>query len=177
MAKLLVHESAGVREFELVDNEVSIGRELDNTLRLADPSISRHHAVIRHMADGFQIQDLESSNGVLINGHKLANSLLQNGDRVTLGQLHLIFEDPEQVKQPDATATLRMEQKPHNPLGTTRLDPAMMAKIHAEQKQDFAGISEDTASPVYVPPPPSMSRGGNHESLWSRLKAFFHRFF
>ena len=35
MAKLLVQESSGVREFELVDNEVKVGRELDNTLRLA----------------------------------------------------------------------------------------------------------------------------------------------
>ena len=45
MAKLLVQESNGAREFELVDLEVQIGRELDNALRLADPSISRHHAV------------------------------------------------------------------------------------------------------------------------------------
>ena len=52
MAKLQVQESGGAREFELVDVEVSIGRELDNALRLPDPSISRHHAVIRQAGAG-----------------------------------------------------------------------------------------------------------------------------
>jgi len=33
MAKLLIQESNGAREFEIVDQEVSIGRELDNALR------------------------------------------------------------------------------------------------------------------------------------------------
>ena len=74
MAKLLVHESAGIREFEIIDNEVHMGRELDNTLRLPDPSISRHHCVIRKVGGGFEIQDLQSSNGVLVNGNRVQAS-------------------------------------------------------------------------------------------------------
>ncbi|HEX9081235.1 MAG TPA: FHA domain-containing protein, partial [Holophagaceae bacterium] len=89
MAKLLVHESAGVREFEIVDNEVHMGRELDNTLRLPDPSISRHHCVVRKVAGGYEIQDLQSSNGVLVNGNRVQSSPLRDGDRITLGQVQL----------------------------------------------------------------------------------------
>ena len=99
MAKLLIHESAGVREFELVDNEIHIGRELDNTLRLPDPSISRHHCVIRRIGDGFEIQDLQSSNGVLVNGNRIQTSPLRHGDRVTLGQIQLTFQDPQAQAQ------------------------------------------------------------------------------
>lgn len=95
MAKLLVHETAGIREFDIVDSEVRIGRELDNTLRLADPSISRHHAVLRRVAQGYEIQDLHSSNGVIINGNRLPLILLRDMDRITLGQVHLTFSDPE----------------------------------------------------------------------------------
>ena len=95
MAKLLVHESAGVREFEIVDEEVHMGRELDNTLRLPDPSISRHHCVLRRVAGGYEIQDLQSSNGVLVNGNRVQSSPLRNGDRITLGQVQLTFQDPQ----------------------------------------------------------------------------------
>lgn len=117
MAKLLVQESNGAREFELVDLEVNIGRELDNTLRLADPSISRHHAVIRLGVSGHEIHDLQSSNGVLLNGNKVPSALLHDGDRITLGQIQITFVDP---------------RGPHsNPLGTVRMAQEEMAKLWA----------------------------------------------
>jgi len=144
MAKLLVQESAGVREFELVDNEVHIGRELDNALRLADPSISRHHAVIRRTATGYEVQDLQSSNGVLVNGTRLPVATLKDGDRVTLGQIQMTFVDPV---PPEALATMAVPAgEPASPLGTVRMDPSEMAKIQ--------GLRRDTAPQPAIPPAP-----------------------
>lgn len=138
MAKLLVQESAGTREFELVDNEVHIGRELDNALRLADPSISRHHAVIRRTQAGWEVQDLQSSNGVLVNGNRVPSSLLQDGDRVTLGQIQMTFSEPAA-----SLGTVMMPAgEPQNPLGTVRMDASEMAKIQ--------GVA---AAPAPLPPP------------------------
>lgn len=127
MAKLLVHESAGIREFEIIDNEVHMGRELDNTLRLPDPSISRHHCVIRKVGGGFEIQDLQSSNGVLVNGNRVQASPLRDGDRITLGQVQLTFQDP----RPEVAATVAisaMEAPP--PTGTVRMSADQLAAIH-----------------------------------------------
>ncbi|MBK9796916.1 MAG: FHA domain-containing protein [Holophagaceae bacterium] len=127
MAKLLVHESAGVREFEIIDNEVHMGRELDNTLRLPDPSISRHHCVIRKLGGGFEIQDLQSSNGVLVNGNRVQASPLRDGDRITLGQVQLTFQDP----RPEVAATVAisvMDAPP--PSGTVRMSADQLAAIH-----------------------------------------------
>lgn len=139
MAKLLVQESAGMREFELVDNEVHIGRELDNALRLADPSISRHHAVIRRTQDGWEVQDLQSSNGVLVNGNRVPAAVLKDGDRVTLGQIQMTFSEPAA-----SLGTVMMPAgEPQSPLGTVRMDPSEMAKIQ--------GIG---AAPAPAPPPP-----------------------
>ncbi len=146
MAKLLVQESAGVREFELVDNEVQIGRELDNALRLADPSISRHHAVIRRTATGYEVQDLQSSNGVLVNGTRLPVATLKDGDRVTLGQIQMTFVDPVPA---EALATMAVPAgEPASPLGTVRMDPSEMAKIQ--------GLRGDTAPQPTIPPAPIM---------------------
>jgi pSer/pThr/pTyr-binding forkhead associated (FHA) protein len=95
MAKLLIHETTGIREFELVDEEVRIGRELDNTLRLPDPSVSRHHAVLKRTPGGYAIQDKNSSNGVYVNDEKVEDAELSDGDNITLGQLQLTFKDPD----------------------------------------------------------------------------------
>ena len=133
MAKLLVQESDGAREFELVDLEVNIGRELDNTLRLADPSISRHHAVIRLGASGYEIHDLQSSNGVLLNGNRVPSAPLHDGDRITLGQMQLTFIDPP--AGPGASG---------NPLGTVRMTPEAMARIWSQEPE----------APPPVPPAP-----------------------
>ena len=139
MAKLLVQESNGVREFELVDQEVKIGRELDNALRLSDPSISRHHAVLRRTAQGYEIEDLGSSNGVLVNGVKTGSGRLQDGDRVTLGQMQLTFIDPPPPED-------------INPLGTVRMNLAEMALIQAGATPPAAA---SPASPEPVPALPA----------------------
>ena len=128
MAKLLVHESTGVREFEIVDNEVHMGRELDNTLRLPDPSMSRHHCVIRKVGGGYEIQDLQSSNGVLVNGNRVQASPLRDGDRITLGQVQLTFQDPHPQGNP--TVSISREEVPPPPTGTVRMSAQELAAIH-----------------------------------------------
>lgn len=145
MAKLLVHESAGVREFDLVDAEVHIGRELDNSLRLADPSISRHHCMLRRTPGGFEISDLQSSNGVLINGSRVQSSPLRDGDRITLGQIQLSFSDPAPV---GATVAVNRDMVPPAPQvgGTVRMSADQMAAIH--------GGGATTPIPDLAPEPP-----------------------
>lgn len=142
MAKLLVQETAGVREFELVDAEVRIGRELDNALRLSDPSISRHHAVIRRTVDGYEVEDLQSSNGVLVNGTKVQTLALQDGDRVTLGQVHMTFVNPQVAE---------------SPLGTVRMNLEDMAKIQAPVPPPPAEVTSEAltvAEPAPEAPAP-----------------------
>jgi uncharacterized RDD family membrane protein YckC len=136
MAKLLIQESNGAREFELVDVEITIGRELDNSLRLSDPSISRHHATLTRTPEGYEIHDQGSSNGVLLNGVKVGAGSLKDGDRITLGQMQLTFVDP-----PAAAPAL-------NPLGTVRMSLEDMARIQA-------GATSETE--VGVVPPPAVA--------------------
>jgi pSer/pThr/pTyr-binding forkhead associated (FHA) protein len=95
MAKLLIHESAGIREFELVDEEVRIGRELDNALRLPDPSVSRHHAVLMRTPEGYVLQDKNSSNGVYVNDERAEETTLSDGDEITLGQIQITFQNTD----------------------------------------------------------------------------------
>jgi pSer/pThr/pTyr-binding forkhead associated (FHA) protein/uncharacterized RDD family membrane protein YckC len=143
MAKLLVQESSGVREFELVDNEIQVGRELDNALRLADPSISRHHALLRKTEAGYEILDQGSSNGVLLNGAKVQSSPLQDGDRITLGQIQMTFVDPKPAME-----------EPASPLGTVRINPEDMRRVQGVQGVPFPDPVPPPAPPVQPRVPP-----------------------
>jgi uncharacterized RDD family membrane protein YckC len=159
MAKLLVHESAGIREFEIVDNEVHMGRELDNTLRLPDPSISRHHCVIRKVGGGYEIQDLQSSNGVLVNGNRVQSSPLRDGDRVTLGQVQLTFQDPR--PEVSATVAISVQEAPQVPTGTVRMSADQLAAIHtgkpAAEPEARIQIQDQVATgPVPTPGRPTV---------------------
>jgi hypothetical protein len=95
MAKLLIHESAGIREFELMDDEVRIGREFDNNLRIADASVSRYHAAIRREGRNYTVVDLESVNGIAVMGRKVAMAALSDGAQFSLGQVKVTFVDSE----------------------------------------------------------------------------------
>jgi len=104
MAKLLIHETNGIREFELMDEEVHIGRELDNTLRIADPSVSRHHAVLRRTPNGYVLEDKKSSNGVVINYVRVDEATIKDGDQFSLGHIQITFQDNDSIRIADSSA-------------------------------------------------------------------------
>jgi Nif-specific regulatory protein len=74
--------------------EVSIGRDALNLLSIPDPSVSRRHCVIVQDEHGFNIRDLNSRNGTLVNGTPIREHQLKHGDQITIGDsLCLFFVD------------------------------------------------------------------------------------
>ena len=68
-----------------------IGRDPNNHLSLLDRTISRKHAVINLVENQYIISDLKSLKGILVNGSKMNEAVLQDGDEITLGALRLHF--------------------------------------------------------------------------------------
>jgi len=83
---------------ELGDKEVLIGRQAGADVVLPDAFISRRHAIVRKVGDGYVLEDLKSAHGTSVNGERVATKLLSNGDRIELadGRLELQFwaEEP-----------------------------------------------------------------------------------
>jgi hypothetical protein len=96
-----------------------IGRHADNELMVADASISRFHAEIKHELNSrYVIRDLESLNGVYVNGRKARTAILSNGDLIELGDVTLKFtvfaahDRPDMEASSDSTVTpFRVSEK------------------------------------------------------------------
>lgn len=97
MGKLIITESSGVaRELALDKERVSIGRHADNDICLNDKAVSGHHAVIITILSDSFLEDLDSTNGTLVNGKQIAKHPLSNGDTVTIGRNSLRYESEQQ---------------------------------------------------------------------------------
>ncbi len=68
-----------------------IGRSKDCDVQLSDPNVSRRHAELRQEGASYWIVDLDSTNGVEVNGRRLKRAKLEDGDRVLLGSTELVF--------------------------------------------------------------------------------------
>jgi hypothetical protein len=65
---------------------VRIGRGAGATLRMADESVSRFHAELRHVDDSWMLRDLGSMNGTTVNGLRITTTVrVRPGDRVSFG--------------------------------------------------------------------------------------------
>ena len=78
--------------FILGDTVITIGRLTDSVLVLEDPNVSRQHAEIRPSGNGFVLADLGSTNGSKVNGIKVSERVLQDGDELTFGSTSFRFE-------------------------------------------------------------------------------------
>ncbi|HJX40974.1 MAG TPA: FHA domain-containing protein [Anaerolineales bacterium] len=91
---VLVQGSAPRPSYE-IGKALSLGREADNQIQLADERASRHHARIERMGEGFRILDLGSSNGTFLNGVRLAGPTpLDPGDQVQIGDVRFVVQGP-----------------------------------------------------------------------------------
>ena len=75
-----------------VDQEiVHIGRGLSSDLRLEDVSISRRHAILISRRQGARVLDDRSSNGIYVNGRRVAEADLSDGDVIAVGRIVLRY--------------------------------------------------------------------------------------
>lgn len=93
----LVLEVNGTRH-ALTPPGLVIGRGTEADLRINDPGISRRHAEIRVEGAGaslrLHIVDLGSTNGIVVNGHRVREATLQEGARIEMGSTRMLVHAP-----------------------------------------------------------------------------------
>lgn len=75
----------------LADGAMHVGRGIAADLRLDDSSVSRRHAIIVPRRGGARILDDRSVNGTFVNGRRIQQADLRDGDVIVLGRVVLRF--------------------------------------------------------------------------------------
>ncbi len=136
--KLVIRHTG--QAFLLTERLVTFGRQADNTIVLADPQASRHHAAISWQGGTFVIQDLGSANGTHVNERRVtAPQPLHDGDVIRTG--NTLFD----VRLPPVSA--------HDQLRTASAAPVPV------------GSDLDTLGRTMPVPSGDPARGARHSAL------------
>ena len=81
---------------------LTIGRGQHNDIHVDDPTLSAEHAIVEPCSSGgYQIRDLDSTNGVLYGGSRVRVQKLTDGDTVVLGthDMQFVMESPASLER------------------------------------------------------------------------------
>jgi hypothetical protein len=96
MARLVLHLDGQVlAEYNMSKERYTIGRLPDNDIRIDNPAVSGHHALVINILNDSFLEDLNSTNGTYVNGKIIKKHALQHGDVITVGHHALRFVDSE----------------------------------------------------------------------------------
>ncbi len=118
-----------VGEFALTDR-TSMGRHPNNTLRLVDREVSKEHCLIEKVSGHYLLRDLNSSNGTFVNGRKVREMRLRDGDEIALGNSRLVFHDDGGVAGQTTSAGVTV-------VGAAQSMPAFLATVAQLESAEF----------------------------------------
>jgi pSer/pThr/pTyr-binding forkhead associated (FHA) protein len=99
MAKLILRGEDGAdREVSLDETgSVTIGRSPECDIPIQDTQASRRHCTVVRLQKGYEMADLGSTNGTLVNSTLTKKRKLQHGDVIRIGAVEIVFSDPDSV--------------------------------------------------------------------------------
>jgi pSer/pThr/pTyr-binding forkhead associated (FHA) protein len=96
MARLVLSLDGQVlAEYNMSKERYTVGRLPDNDIRIDNPAVSGHHALVINILNDSFLEDLNSTNGTYVNGKIIKKHALQGGDTITVGHHSLRFVDGE----------------------------------------------------------------------------------
>ncbi|MGD2206631.1 MAG: FHA domain-containing protein [Anaerolineae bacterium] len=144
MSQFIVVDRNGFRRVP-IGRQMTIGRSASNVLVLNAMFASRRHAWVWRQGDRFIIEDLSSTNGTFVNGHRVTvPQFLKHNDMILVGDAQLTFVA---AWEPSAART--------PPRGTPHWGPG-----RAQRRRSFTPTDPVVARPFSAPrAPPARRRG------------------
>lgn len=144
MAKLILSlEGQVIREIELTKERMTIGRKPHNDIPIENLAVSGEHAAITTILNDSFLEDLDSTNGTLVNGVAVKKHVLQHNDVIEIGKFRLEYSNPQASQEtPDFERTMILR----SPLAAT-------PKPAAEEPGNFTRTRIDN-QPLAMEAPP-----------------------
>ncbi|MEM8883009.1 MAG: FHA domain-containing protein, partial [Planctomycetota bacterium] len=108
MAKLILRTPEGVVTELSLDNRdsVTIGRSPECDMPIEDGQASRRHASVTRADEGYEVADLGSTNGTLLNSVQVKQRPLQHGDVIRIGATEIEYDDPHARPAPSGDSSV-----------------------------------------------------------------------
>jgi len=91
--------------------DISVGRHASQDISVADPEVSRKHAVFRREDERFCIEDMGTGLGTLVNGERIETRDLAHGDTIQIGMLEIRFGQTPKAIRPEPNVCFASELK------------------------------------------------------------------
>ncbi len=132
MAKLVVSQNGEVIENRFLDIlSFTIGSQAESDLCLTAQGVSRSHARITSVGNDSILEDLNSTNGTLVNGQPIARHILQNDDVIEIANVQIRYRNYKAVDGPSFDRTMIIQASaikegsaPDQPVGAYSLATA-----------------------------------------------------
>lgn len=95
----------GIKVIPLTKVIINIGRRLENDIVIDDPRVSRYHAQLRVVNDGYELIDANSMGGTYINGNRITRSILYPGDLISLAGVEMVYKQHDMPARRDLRET------------------------------------------------------------------------
>lgn len=127
MARLiLMFNKQVIKEYPLLKDGITIGRNDDNTVSVDNLAVSGYHARIDKAGNDYLLTDLQSTNGTFVNDKKIVSHKLSHGDNIMVGKHILLFVGTEKEVSSD--------EKKMDLDKTMMLDTAKQKELLAKQQ-------------------------------------------
>jgi len=149
--KLIIEDDEGRKTVvPFVREEITIGRQEGNTIRLTERNVSRRHARLMRQNGHVMVEDLGSSNGTRINGERISGqSAVKDGDLIQIGDYDLALQSDAQ----EGISTQRLRPGPANEeaeepneaegsSAESETEAEAPAEEHAEEGAQAAGAAD-----------------------------------
>gem|GEM_PF-2406644 len=147
--------------FEATD--ITVGRWDGNAIRLLDRNVSRRHARFSRVNGSVFLEDLNSFNGVKLNGERIdTRTEINEGDLVEIGDYHLALQ---LAKAKLESATLADERVPtvmaNAPAASPSAPLSHLETVTQAKSPQSTSATDDSANHPFVSPPPTKERQSN----------------
>ena len=152
MAKLILSmDGLVLKEIPLIKERMTLGRKAHNDIQIDNLAISGEHAAVVTILNDSFLEDLNSTNGTLVNGQTIKKHFLKNGDVVELGKYKLkyVAEQTAQAEAADFEKTMILRPNMVKPAPTA---PAASVAAAAEPAPAAQKSFGDTHSGGLAPP-------------------------
>jgi ABC transport system ATP-binding/permease protein len=139
--KLIIEDDEGRKTVvPFVREEITIGRQEGNTIRLTERNVSRRHARLLRQNGRVVVEDLGSSNGTRINGERISGqSAIKDGDLLQIGDYDLALQNEAALAASKAAPASSASTRP-----TLPATPALRLGSDEPSDPDGSGLEAET---------------------------------